>query len=40
MTQIHWARAINIIAERDLLDRIMCLYRKDTDPPQFLIEID
>ena len=40
MTQIHWGPAKKIIAQRDLLERIMSLYRKDTSPPQFLIEID
>jgi HKD family nuclease len=40
MTQIHWGKAKSIIAKRDLLGRTMSLYRKETTPPEFLIEID
>jgi len=40
MTQIHWGNAKNIIAQRDLLDRELRLYRKDGKAAQFVIEID
>ena len=40
VTEIHWGKAKPLIARRDLLGRTMYLYRKDTDPPEFLIEID
>jgi HKD family nuclease len=40
MTQIHWGSAKTVVARRDLLGRTMYLYRKDTNPPEFLIEID
>jgi len=40
MTQIHWGEAKGHIAKNDLLGRILYLYRKDTDPPEFMIEID
>jgi HKD family nuclease len=40
MTQLHWGLALPIIARRDLLGRTMSLYRKETRPPEFLIEID
>lgn len=40
MTQLHWSLALPIVARRDLLDRTMSLYRKETNPPEFLIEID
>jgi len=40
MTQVHWGDALPVVARRDLLKRTMCLYRKDTNPPEFLIEID
>lgn len=40
MTQLHWGKAKEHIAKRDLLGRILYLYRKDTDPPEFMIEID
>lgn len=40
MTQIHWGEAKQYIAKRDLLERTLYLYRKDTDPPEFTIEID
>jgi HKD family nuclease len=40
MTQLHWGNAKKYIAKKDLLDRILYLYRKDTTPPEFTIEID
>jgi len=40
MTQVSWGIAKELIAKRNLLGRIMYLYRKDTSPPQFLIQID
>jgi HKD family nuclease len=40
MTQLHWGDAKQYIAKRDLLERILYLYRKDTTPPEFTIEID
>ncbi len=40
MTQLHWGLALPVVARRDLLGRTMSLYRKDTNPPEFLIEID
>ena len=40
MTDIKWGVAIKYVAERDLLGRILSLYRKDTKPPEFVIEID
>lgn len=40
MTQVHWGDAKEHVAKRDLLGRILYLYRKDTDPPEFMIEID
>ena len=40
MTQLHWGDAKKHIAKRDLLGRILYLYRKDSTPPEFTIEID
>jgi len=40
MTQLHWGYAKKYIAKADLLGRILYLYRKDTTPPEFTIEID
>jgi HKD family nuclease len=40
MTHLRWGNAIDAIGQPDLLDRTMYLYRKDADPPEFLIEID
>jgi len=40
MTQLHWGDALTVVARRDLLGRTMSLYRKETNPPEFLIEID
>jgi HKD family nuclease len=40
MTQLHWGEARPLIAKQDLLGRNLYLYRKDTNPPEFMIEID
>jgi len=40
MTDIKWGEATKYVAQRDLLGRILYLYRKDTNPPEFVIEID
>jgi hypothetical protein len=40
MTQLHWGDAKEHVAKHDLLGRILYLYRKDTNPPEFTIEID
>jgi HKD family nuclease len=40
MTQLHWGQAKKYVAKRDLLGRTLYLYRKDTSPPEFMIEID
>lgn len=40
MTQIHWGDAKKFIAKNDLLGRSLFLYRKDSTPPEFMIEID
>lgn len=40
MTQIHWGDAKKLIAKSDLLGRNLYLYRKDSTPPEFMIEID
>ena len=40
MTQLHWGEVKKYIAKRDLLGRILYLYRKDKVPPEFMIEID
>ncbi|MGA4332313.1 phospholipase D-like domain-containing protein [Ralstonia nicotianae] len=40
MTNISWGDAKKIIAQEDLLGRVMTLHRKDTTPPEFMIEID
>jgi HKD family nuclease len=40
MTQVHWGPAKVHVAREDLLGRTLYLYRKDTDPPEFVIEID
>jgi HKD family nuclease len=39
-TQLHWGTARSLIAKRDLLGRNLYLYRKDSTPPEFMIEID
>ncbi len=40
MTQIHWGAVKPLIARDDLLGRNLFLYRKDSTPPEFMIEID
>jgi HKD family nuclease len=40
MTQLHWDDVKGLVAKHDLLERILYLYRKDTHPPEFTIEID
>lgn len=40
MTQLHWGQARPLIAREDLLDRIMSLYRDETAPDMFVLEID
>jgi hypothetical protein len=40
MTQLHWGEARPLVAREDLLDRIMYLYRDETDPDLFVLEID
>jgi HKD family nuclease len=40
MTHLHWGEAKKYIAKRDLLGRVLYLYRKDAVPPEFMIEID
>jgi len=40
MTQIHWGKAKGIVAQRDLLQRELRLYRKIDKADSFLIEID
>lgn len=42
MTHLSWGEAKPLIARRDLLGRMMSLYKDDSDPvrPVFLIEID
>jgi len=40
MTQLHWGDTKGHVAKHDLLGRILYLYRKDTNPPEFTIEID
>lgn len=40
MTQVHWGSVLKFVAKRDLLGRIMSLYRKEGKPPRFVIEID
>lgn len=40
MTSVSWGKALAIIAKKDLLGRVMSLYRKEGAPPEFLIEID
>lgn len=40
MTQIHWGAVKPLIAREDLLGRNLFLYRKDSTPPEFMIEID
>lgn len=40
MTHMHWDDALPLVARRDLLGRTMYLYRKDSNPPEFQMEID
>lgn len=40
VTQLHWGPARGLIARRDLLNRIMRLYRDDAQPTNFVLEID
>lgn len=40
MTQLHWGQVRPLIAHEDLLDRIMSLYRDETAPDMFVLEID
>lgn len=40
MTQLHWGEARPLVAREDLLDRTMFLYRDETDPDLFVLEID
>ncbi|MBV7502728.1 phospholipase D-like domain-containing protein [Achromobacter sp. ACM05] len=40
MTNVSWGDAKIFIAQNDLLGRIMTLHRKDSTPPEFMIEID
>lgn len=40
MTNVSWGDAKSLIAQNDLLGRIMTLHRKDSTPPEFMIEID
>jgi hypothetical protein len=40
MTQVHWGDTKEHVAKNDLLGRTLNLYRKDTNPPEFVIEID
>jgi hypothetical protein len=40
VTQVHWGSARPYIARPDLLGRTLSLYRKDSTPPEFVIEID
>lgn len=40
MTNVSWGDAKSLIAQTDLLRRIMTLHRKDSTPPEFMIEID
>lgn len=40
MTSLHWGPVKSLIAREDLLGRTLTLSRRDTTPPQYLIEID
>jgi len=40
VTHLKWGDAKIYVAKHDLLDRVLYLYRKDTKPPEFMIEID
>lgn len=40
MTQLHWGEARSLIAREDLLDRTMLLYRNNSQPNLYILEID
>ena len=40
MTAVRWGDTKPLIARMDLLNRTMYLYRRDSTPPEFMIEID
>ncbi|MCC6148842.1 MAG: hypothetical protein IT461_01210 [Planctomycetes bacterium] len=40
MTSVHWGEASSVVVRPDLLGRIMYLYRRETNPPTFMVEID
>lgn len=40
MTELRWGPAKPLIAKADLLKRNLYLYRKESTPPEFMIEID
>lgn len=40
MTQLHWGEARPLIAREDLLERILYLYRDESAPDLFVLEID
>jgi HKD family nuclease len=40
MTNLRWKPIKDLIRNRDLMGRTLSLYRKDTNPPEFMIEID
>lgn len=40
MTNLHWGNAKQHVAKPHLLKRNLLLYRKDTNPPEYVIEID
>lgn len=40
MTHLHWGDVKPLVGKKDLLGRVFRLSRKDTDPPEFMIEID
>jgi HKD family nuclease len=40
MTSLRWGAMKHLIRNRDLMGRTLLLYRKDTVPPEYMIEID
>lgn len=40
MTHVSWGEAKSLVAQSNLLGLTMTLYRKDSTPPEFMIEID
>lgn len=40
MTQLHWGTAHSLVAREDLLERTLSLYRDESDPGLFVLEID